>query len=197
MVQLTNKPAHNTCDVALPPHRPHHKHTPRSLQVDAGVTLTIAAQPRLWCGQRWMFSGDGSVVFSAGEGARVDVLPLWWKAPGVLDWAPGVQAAADACAGGGGGNAAKCTMLLTQPMSLGQVSGAARGRGVVRRDQFTASPLACRLCSSGPAPRCAAARRRRSTWLAVRAAWTALCSTLATTAAASCSSTCCATLGSQ
>ena len=69
-----------------------------------------------------MFSGDGSVVFSAGSaGDGIEVLPSWWKFLSTLDWAPAAQAAADACAQGGSTPGA-CTLLLSQPMAFGQVS---------------------------------------------------------------------------
>ena len=99
--------------------------------MDAGVTLTIAAQPRLWCGQRWMFGGNGSVVFSASaDSTGMEVLPVWWKYLSTSDWAPAVQAAADACAQGSSPPGA-CTLLLMQPMTFGQASwgqGARAGR---------------------------------------------------------------------
>eukprot|EP00887_Chlorella_sp_A99_P002430 scaffold10.g2430.t1 len=85
------------------------------LEVAAGVTLTVTAQPRLFCAANKpiggtynspIFTGEGHVVF---EGPSFELAPNWWAAGPVTG--AGAAAAVAACGAG-----ARCTLMLTKWM---------------------------------------------------------------------------------
>ncbi|KAL6785744.1 hypothetical protein ACKKBF_B01480 [Auxenochlorella protothecoides x Auxenochlorella symbiontica] len=78
------------------------------LQVAAGKTLTITAQPRVTCMNQAIFSGSGAVKLS---GAVRDIHPSWFGTP-ATDATAAVQRAADACASGA------CTVWLSRATGL-------------------------------------------------------------------------------
>lgn len=80
-----------------------------SFVIDAGVTLTITAQPRLACRSQPIFTGDGAVKFVGS----FEVWPTWFAT--ASQGSAGIQEAADSCS-------TACTLMLTGWMGLSQTA---------------------------------------------------------------------------
>lgn len=96
-----------------------------TLEVAAGATLRLAAQPSL--PKREVFTGKGSVLFEGGRPSSPEefwVLPEWWGARAGAPGSDALERATAACA------AARCTLVLTRVYLLQQPWRLPAGTGV-------------------------------------------------------------------
>lgn len=96
-----------------------------TLEVAAGATLRLAAQPAL--PKREVFTGRGSVLFEGGRPSSPDefwVLPEWWGAKAGAPGSDALERATAACAG------ARCTLVLTRVYLLQRPWRLPAGTGV-------------------------------------------------------------------